>query len=189
MLISKLRLAVSVIAFLGVLFVSDASFAVDGLDSDPGVNFPINAGHNLVATANASTHNLDLANGLRLKSVADNLCGAASDDGAGLVRYNKNSKAVEYCDGSSWKAMSSSGAQVNNGGFTVRCSDIQNMGSYVFCNGYGAGVKSPVWETGCQIANPKTGSCFCPSGSEPVVSSVSYANYNGGFNVYTLICK
>lgn len=99
----------SFLIIMSLLTISGPSFAASGIDSSEGVDLPINAGGNLVATMKTDgnavfTKNVTATGGMQVGSVA----AACSQTIAGMMRYN--SKAIEFCNGTDWVKISTGSA-------------------------------------------------------------------------------
>jgi len=66
---------------------------------------------------------LDVAGAVRIGSQA--FCGPSAE---GAMRYNADLKAMEYCDGSSWRAMESAQAPVSNGSLRLGVNALAERG-------------------------------------------------------------
>lgn len=92
-----------------LLLSASVSLAADGIDSVENTDLPLNAGGKLVAVLSASTLNVELNKGIKVRGVGDNSATACAPADEGVMRYNSSEKEMQYCDGSLWKASMSSG--------------------------------------------------------------------------------
>lgn len=172
--------------------IASTAFA-SGLDSE-GDELPMHANKTLVATLRNTTAGglLDVANGVRIGSVGNDVDTSCVADQAGVVRYNSTSGSMQYCNGKTlrWSAAFSGGSDY--GSFAAYCPSSTRsfegsplaisyeasgavcvVTQRVYTDSPPAGTKLPA---GC-IPNPKTGKCNCPEGSTKTILSTDSSGY------------
>jgi hypothetical protein len=138
---------------LWVGIAGSAWAAGDGVNSTPGTDLPIGAGGNTILYLTATTQRLGVGTAAPASKVdvvgdmrAIDATASCSSVNEGALRYNTQTRTLQYCNGSSWSGITPTLKWCS---YTDHC--VTNVSNIVLCigstsaAGYPAGNPNIVW--------------------------------------------